>query len=158
MRHELSWSARIRTIVITVGFLICNPTQAVEEVTDPVGFIAPMSDEEETHVVESPAKGLAEFSLERDTMRLTWRVTFSGLTSRPIGAHIHGAERVGGNAPILYDLAPNSLVSPLRGSVTITDAQLAYFLAGRAYVNIHTEKYPDGEIRGQIQRIPSAPF
>jgi hypothetical protein len=32
----------------------------------------------------------------------------------------------------------------------LTDAQLADLQAGRMYLNIHTEQYPDGEIRGQV--------
>jgi hypothetical protein len=51
-------------------------------------------------------------------------------------------------------------------SGTITSAQLEDVLAGHplsdllakmaagdTYVNVHTKKYPDGEIRGQIQQI-----
>jgi CHRD domain len=38
----------------------------------------------------------------------------------------------------------------MEGSAEITDAQLADIQAGKTYVNIHTAKFPDGEIRGQL--------
>jgi hypothetical protein len=36
----------------------------------------------------------------------------------------------------------------------LTDAQLEYLLAGRMYVNVRSRRYPAGELRGQIQRVP----
>jgi hypothetical protein len=38
--------------------------------------------------------------------------------------------------------------------VVLTDAQVEYLVTGRFYVNIHTVKYPAGELRGQINRVP----
>ena len=38
----------------------------------------------------SPAKGVMEGTLDTDTNTLTWTVTYSGLSSPPIGAHFHG--------------------------------------------------------------------
>jgi hypothetical protein len=37
------------------------------------------------------------------------------------------------------------------GSGDITDAQWAELQAGKYYVNVHTAKFPDGEIRGQLE-------
>ena len=42
------------------------------------------------------------------------------------------------------------ITSPFEGSATLTDAQAAELIAGRWYVNIHTDAYPAGEIRGQV--------
>ncbi|MDY0884468.1 CHRD domain-containing protein [Dongia soli] len=39
------------------------------------------------------------------------------------------------------------LGSPIKGMAKLTDAEIADFAAGSVYVNIHTEKNPDGEIR-----------
>lgn len=36
------------------------------------------------------------------------------------------------------------------GQATLTDAQAADMMAGLWYVNIHTTRYPGGEIRGQL--------
>src|SRR5271167_4352936 len=38
----------------------------------------------------SPAKGLMQGTFDTDTNTLEWTVTYSGLTTEPIGAHFHG--------------------------------------------------------------------
>jgi hypothetical protein len=45
-----------------------------------------------------------------------------------------------------------SLASPIKGSATLTDAQIAQLEAGKWYVNIHTDANKGGEIRGQLVR------
>ena len=38
------------------------------------------------------------------------------------------------------------------GSATLTDAQAADLLAGRWYVNVHTDANKGGELRGQLEK------
>lgn len=87
-------------------------------------------------------------------------------------AHIHIAAEPGGNGPPgvwLYpagpppelipgsfsgllsqgDITPEHLVGPLAG-MTLEDL-LTAIQEGRAYVNVHTEQYPAGEVAGQLQ-------
>lgn len=119
----------------------------------PLKFRIDLSPEEESHVVKSPARGVGELTLERETMRLSWKITFDKMTSRATAAHIHGPQTPGGNAGVLIPLAPGAVTSPIEGSAIINDGVLEYILTGRAYVNIHTEKYPDGELRAPIMRV-----
>ena len=119
----------------------------------PIRFFANMSADEESAVTESPATGRAEFVLDRETMKLSWKITFKDLSTAPVAARIHGPQTPGGEAGPLFDLAPNGLKSPLEGSHTLTDGELRYLLTDRLYVNITTQKYKQGEIRGQLQRI-----
>jgi hypothetical protein len=39
-----------------------------------------------------------------------------------------------------------------KGTADITAEQAADLKAGKWYVNIHTEKFPDGEVRGQVAK------
>ena len=119
----------------------------------PILFRAELSPEEESHVVKSPAKGVATFTLERETMKFSWEVTFTDMTSPATAAHVHGPQTPGGNAGVLFPLAPGGVQSPFSGSVVLNEGQLEYILTGRAYVNVHTQKYPDGELRAQIMRV-----
>ena len=101
--------------------------------------------------IASPGKGMATASLDTSTKTLTWDVDYSGLTGPATAAHIHGPADPGANAPIVVPFTGN-LASPIKGSATLTDAQMAQLEAGKWYVNIHTEANKPGEIRGQLVR------
>jgi hypothetical protein len=124
----------------------------------PLSFYADLSADEQSAVTESPGKGHIEFILQRATLRLSWKLTYAELTSAPTGVHVHGPQTPGGNAGVVIDLAPNGVKSPLEGSVVLTEGLLQYLLTGRMYVNLHTVRYKEGELRGQImRRRPDAP-
>ncbi|WP_315758363.1 MULTISPECIES: CHRD domain-containing protein [unclassified Bradyrhizobium] len=98
----------------------------------------------------SAASGVAEASFDTATKTLSWKVTFSGLSGPPIGAHFHGPSEPGKNAGIVLPF--KSPEPPITGSAVITDAQAADLLAGKWYANVHTQANPGGEIRGQMTR------
>jgi hypothetical protein len=50
---------------------------------------------------------------------------------------------------VVVPLTP-PLASPIKGSATLTDGQIGNLKGGLWYINIHTAKIPDGEIRGQV--------
>jgi len=119
---------------------------------DDIIFAAALSADEQSSPTESPGSGFAEVRLERETLKITWKVTYKDLTSPPIIAGLYGPENVGGNAGQIVDFAPNGLKSPLEGSTILSDGNFQYLITGRVYVNIHTTKYKDGELRGQLRR------
>jgi len=45
----------------------------------------------------------------------------------------------------------SSLESPMKGSAVLTDDQSQALTSGNMYINVHTAKNPDGEIRGQLK-------
>jgi hypothetical protein len=98
----------------------------------------------------STATGAADASFDTDSKAFSATVTYEGLSGPAIGAHIHGPAEQGSNAGIV--LRFESASSPTDLSATLTDAQAADLLAGRLYVNIHTELNPGGEIRGNLTR------
>jgi hypothetical protein len=119
---------------------------------DDIIYTASLSDEDQSTPTYSPGKGFAEFRLERATLKLSWKITYQGLTSPPIIAGLYGPENVGANAGQVVDLGTRGLKSPIIGSTIISDGVLGYLTTGRVYVNIHTTRYRDGELRGQLRR------
>ena len=101
--------------------------------------------------IASSGKGMATASLDTTTKTLTWTVDYSGLSGPATAAHIHGPADPGANAGIVVPFTGN-LASPIKGSATLTDAQIAQLEAGKWYVNIHTAANRGGEIRGQVTK------
>jgi hypothetical protein len=81
---------------------------------------------------------------------LKWTLTFAHLSGSATASHIHGGVRGKSGAVLVPLCGPCS--SPASGSATVTATQLAGMVAGKDYVNVHTAKNPNGEIRGQITR------
>ena len=105
---------------------------------------------------DSPARGLMEGTFDTDTNTLEWTVTYSGLTTAPISACFHGPISYLGltpeeNAPAQVG-TPGSLASPFRGEAKIEDDQANDLKDGRWYFNLHSKKFPAGEIRGPVVR------
>jgi len=110
-------------------------------------------------VKDTAANGLFTGTLTGNALRYT--LTFSKLTGAAMYAHIHlGAMGVSG--PILVPLcsaatasysstaASHPCKSPFTGTVNVTAAIRKDFTKHLLYVNVHTAKNPNGEIRGQL--------
>ncbi len=123
----------------------------------PIHFFANLSADGESAVAKSPGVGRVDFMLDRPSLRLSWTLTYRNLTSPAIGVHIHGPQTPGGEAGIMFDLAPQGMHSPLTGSVVLNDSDLIYLLQDRLYVNLKTAKYKEGELRGEVRRARPKP-
>jgi len=99
----------------------------------------------------SAGKGTAEIDYDAASKKLSWKVTYSGLSGPATAAHFHGPAEAGKNGGVAVAI-PNATSSPVEGSATLTDAQAADLTAGKYYVNIHTAANPGGEIRGQVTK------
>jgi hypothetical protein len=101
--------------------------------------------------------GSANLALVGD--QLTFNITYDGLSSPAVAAHIHGPAGVDGSAGPIVDLAPYNGGSwgssgMVAGTTQLTADQLAWVADGLTYVNFHTTNHPAGEIRGQL--VPQA--
>jgi hypothetical protein len=99
----------------------------------------------------SAGTGTADIDYDAATKKLTWKLTYSGLSGPATAAHFHGPADPGKNGGVALAI-PNATSSPAEGSATLTDAQAADLMAGKYYVNIHTAANPGGEIRGQVTK------
>ena len=115
-------------------------------------FETSMSASQEVPPNPSTATGSAEVQFNENTNKLTWKVTYSGLTGPATAGHIHGPAPAGQNAGVVIPFTGDLNAQPLTGETTITPAQYADLAAGLYYVNIHTSRSPGGEIRGQLRR------
>lgn len=127
---------------ITAVMLFAAPAYA--ETTNFTATLAPGAD-----ATDSTGSGSLEASYDSNTMEFSWTATYEGLTGPATAAHFHGPAAEGENAPPVVPIA-GDLASPIEGSATLTEEQATQLLGGMWYLNIHTEQYPDGEIRGQV--------
>jgi len=88
-------------------------------------------------------------TFDTTTKVLAWTVTYSGLSGPAVAAHFHGPADPGVNAAVVIP-QPGGLQSPMKGQVTLTDAQAAQLIGGKWYFNVHTAQNKGGEIRGQM--------
>jgi CHRD domain-containing protein len=102
----------------------------------------PMQD----HATNSHGKGT--FTGDITGGKLKFTLKFSGLTGPATAAHIHmGAKGVSG--PVVVPLC-GPCKATVSKTVPVAASVVAAIKKGKAYVNVHTAKYPNGEIRGQL--------
>jgi hypothetical protein len=114
-------------------------------------FKATLDGKSEVPPNASAATGTADIDYDPATKKLSWKLSYSGLTGTATAAHFHGPAEAGKNAGVAVAI-PNAGKSPVEGSATLTAAQAADLEAGKYYVNVHTQANPGGEIRGQVTK------
>jgi CHRD domain len=148
---------------------------------DAATFSTTLSGDQEVPPVNSAATGSATLVLNDAQDRLEINIQFTGLdldgTQTPetdddvTVAHIHRAP-AGANGPVVFGfIDPNNdenddlVIDPVAGMIfsgwdpnegndTTLAAELSNLFNEGLYVNIHSMKFPGGEIRGQIAVIP----
>jgi hypothetical protein len=94
-------------------------------------------------------------SIDTVSHQLSWNISWSGLSGTETVMHFHGPALPNANAGVQVNFgAISGTTSPSVGSTAITALQEADLLAGLWYVNIHTDLFPGGEIRGQVVPEP----
>jgi CHRD domain len=124
---------------------------------------------------EAPANNTpahAELALNVTDTSITFKLDYADLTGPPGAAHIHvGQKNVNGGVSVFFcggggkPACPASTSGSVSGTITAADvvgpvAQgyavgdiapvIAALRAGITYANMHTAKFPAGEIRGQV--------
>ena len=140
-----SFLPALSALAISTAFLFASPAMA-----DIVKYKATLDGGQQNPPVTTKGKGTATLTFDTVKKKLSWNVKYSGLSGPATAAHIHGPGAIGENAGVAIPFK-GKLKSPIKGSATLTDAQVADLEAGKDYVNVHTAANKDGEIRGQIE-------
>ena len=127
-----------------VGGLYAAPVPAATKT-----FFAVLNGGQETPATDSDALGVAFLTFDDKSLSVCYSVTFSRLSATETAAHIHGPGAPGVSAPVLVALAPVP-GNPKNGCVTLPKANKKDLKRGLTYVNIHSTRFPSGEIRGQV--------
>jgi CHRD domain len=138
-----------RSTLFLAAAAVCMISAAAQAET--VKFHATMNGASEVPPKTTAGTGTVDASLDTTTKVLTYTVTYTGLSGPATMAHFHGPAPVGANAGVLVPLTP-PLASPVKGTATLTDAQITAFESGNVYANVHTAANPGGEIRGQLTK------
>lgn len=106
----------------------------------------------------SAGTGTGSMIYDDVSKQLNWNISFSGLSAGATASHFHGPAAPGVNAtvqiPIPLGAFSGQTSGTLMGMTTLTSTQESQLLSDLWYINIHTNLFPGGEIRGQVQLVP----
>src|SRR5271166_6662065 len=142
--HAMTLRTALAGLAFTMAGMLAWPATA-----EVVNLKASMNASTEVPPNSSNGTGTLTATYDTDSKKLFWKGSYSGLTGPATAAHFHTGEP-GKNGGVAVAITPNA--SPFEGSATLTDAQAADLLAGKWYVNVHTEANKGGEIRGQVTK------
>ncbi len=129
-------------------------------------FKAALSGSSESPAISTPAKGSATFELDKTGKELKYKVTVNDIED-VTAAHVHygmkgkdgppvaaidiKGSKTGKFSGVLAEgmITDKDLVGPLKGK-SVEDL-VKDIKSGELYLNVHTAKYPNGELRGQLQ-------
>jgi hypothetical protein len=121
-------------------------------------FFAVLNSGQEVPPNDSNSFGVAFMTFDKKTEELCYSISFTvpllGIEDPIIGTHFHRGA-AGENGPRLFSITgdggPSPLGSPKNGCVGPLDrSQQKDLKKGLFYINVHSQFYPGGEIRGQV--------
>ncbi|HXM33685.1 MAG TPA: CHRD domain-containing protein, partial [Pyrinomonadaceae bacterium] len=120
----------------------------------PKRFAAALNGAQETPANNSLGKGTGLVLLNQSETSALVGLQFQSLGSAETVAHIHGAAGPGVAAPILFPLPPAT--NPVTNfAISPTPQQVADLKASLHYLNVHSNNFSAGEIRGQLRWNPT---
>lgn len=103
-----------------------------------------------TNIPKTASEGFgeAQFTYDGATRRLEYYVSYDGVA--PTKIDLHGPAGPAETAAALLTIPMSG--SPISGAATLTPEQADLLLAGKLYIDMHSQAYADGEVRGQIRK------
>jgi hypothetical protein len=94
--------------------------------------------------------GVGKLTATLTGTRLSIEGTFEGLTGNATSANLRRGPK-GIPGPVLFEIdVPKAPRGTISATVDLTAAQVDDLRAGRLYLQIHSERAPDGSIRGWL--------
>ncbi|BCS36021.1 hypothetical protein TBR22_A52580 [Luteitalea sp. TBR-22] len=157
---------RVRLAAAVCAAVLCAASAAFAQNPNRVTVRAMLGGSNEVPAVSAGAHGEAVVTVDRGAGTIDYEVNIFNLPSGIVGSHIHvGTAGVNGPIVINFPVAAvgQSGAFQLKGSaraselVARPEAGVRFFeeaafaiASGAAYVNVHTQANPGGEIRGQL--------
>jgi hypothetical protein len=140
------------TVLLLAALLLtgCNTFYPSEPMGPRPRFDAALNGGNEVPPTTSTGRGEMTADYLPATKILHWSLTLRGLSGPVTWAFICGPDGVGNDNAELVPINLELEGGTHPGAVTVTDQQAADLIAGRWYVNVKTEKFPNGEIRGPL--------
>lgn len=172
---------RLSTLVLMALLAFASATPVAAQFNFAGTATAHLSSFNEVPAVFSFGSGTLELSVDEDGTTINWDLTYDHLRGNVTQAHIHFADQHVNGAIVVFfcsNLGNGPAGTPacppppahLTGTFTaanigagaqnqgITTGQIRAFLramhAGMTYANVHTDLFPGGEIRGQLNFTP----
>ncbi len=136
----------LKNLFVFALFALVGGMNAGTALADIEKYSAVMLGENEVGPVITDAGGVAAIIVNTETFQAAWAVEFAELSSSQTGAHFHNAP-ADANGPVVFGLPVGS---PIAGLWSMTADEYALLAGGNIYINVHTENFPGGEIRGQL--------
>ncbi|NIT57078.1 MAG: CHRD domain-containing protein, partial [Aliifodinibius sp.] len=122
-----------------------------------VPFVAYLDGDQEVPPVTTTGTGMGTFALNGDSTMLMYEITIQNLTGNIVASHFHNAP-AGTNGGVVKTIFSGSAgtdttfsgIWTSSDSEPLTPALVHELLAGNLYINVHTDQFPPGEIRGQV--------
>jgi hypothetical protein len=107
-----------------------------------------LSAQEEVPAVSSMGFGMGRITVSKDRS-VSGRIKVSNVQANAAHIHVGGVGKIG--PPIVNLNRISDAVWAVPMGTVFSEGQYASYLAGELYINVHSEKYKGGEIRGQLQ-------
>ncbi len=129
----------------------CKKDEGTTPVDNSVKLAAVLSGQgEKPNSNSSAATGTFVGSLDKVTRILSYTVTYDGIS--PAAGHLHRISPNSATGTGGVEIGFTSLTSPISGTALLaSQTRVDSMLTGFYYANLHTSKYPGGEIRGDIK-------
>lgn len=146
---SVRWLSRVATLLaMTVAVAACgDDDNPIAPVGNTVTVSVQATADQEVPQTTSTGSAAGSISVNDQSGALTGSFTVTGFI--PTAAHIHsGFAGANGGVVVPLDITGNTLSVPV--GTTLDADQTSALLAGGLYLNVHSDSFPGGEVRGQI--------